>query len=264
MTLIAVAGGKGSPGVTTTALALAAAWPHDALVAECDPAGSDLAYRLRTSAGTPFQREPSLLSLAAACRRSGTGRSVVQVEAHCQVASAVRVLRGPLSPEQAVGLEPYWPAIAAALSADPTTVLADIGRLHPGNPALPVAAAADVILLVGRATVEGLAQLRDRVEQAAVAATRPSPPLLAVAVVAHATRGEQALRHAKEVLAHTGVPVAVTGWLSLDVRAVEGLLAGILPRRSPLLRSSRTLATALLGSLEAAAAQATASAVGAS
>ena len=45
MALIAVAADKGAPGVTTTALALAAVWPRPVLLAECDPAGGDLVYR---------------------------------------------------------------------------------------------------------------------------------------------------------------------------------------------------------------------------
>ena len=52
MALIAVAADKGAPGVTTTALALAAVWPRPVLLAECDPAGGDLVYRFppRTAA----------------------------------------------------------------------------------------------------------------------------------------------------------------------------------------------------------------------
>jgi len=41
--LIAVAADKGAPGVTTACIALAAVWPRQVLLAECDPAGGDLA-----------------------------------------------------------------------------------------------------------------------------------------------------------------------------------------------------------------------------
>jgi hypothetical protein len=250
MGLIAFAGGKGSPGVTTAALALAAVWPWPVMVAECDPAGSDLAYRLHTAGGTPFQHEPSLLSLAGASRRPAPGQPAARAEAHCQMAAGgVPVLRGPLSPEQAVGLEPYWPAIAAALAAAPVTVLADVGRLHPDNAALPVVAAADVVVLVGRASVEGLAHLRDRVEQAALAGRQSGSLRLVAVIVSEGTRGEQAVRHAAEVLAQTGIPVRVAGWLALDTRGVEAVAGGIRPRRSPLLRTARSVAAALLAAL---------------
>ena len=54
---------KGSPGVTTVALALASWWPRPVVVLEADPAGGDLAVRL----GLP--EDPGLVGLAAALRR---------------------------------------------------------------------------------------------------------------------------------------------------------------------------------------------------
>ena len=51
MALIAIASDKGAPGVTTSALALAAVWPRPVLLAECDPSGGDLAYRFPDSSG---------------------------------------------------------------------------------------------------------------------------------------------------------------------------------------------------------------------
>jgi len=53
MSLIAFASVKGSPGVTTTVLALASVWPtsQHLIVAELDPAGGDLATRFGQSFG---------------------------------------------------------------------------------------------------------------------------------------------------------------------------------------------------------------------
>src|SRR3954469_9876747 len=63
--LIVLSSLKGSPGVTTFTVALAANWPVALrrLVVECDPAGGDLAQRFGLAAS------PGLLSLAAAARR---------------------------------------------------------------------------------------------------------------------------------------------------------------------------------------------------
>jgi len=69
MALIAVAADKGAPGVTTTALALAAVWPRPVLLAECDPAGGDLVYRLPAADGGRLDQRRGLLSLAVAARR---------------------------------------------------------------------------------------------------------------------------------------------------------------------------------------------------
>jgi cellulose biosynthesis protein BcsQ len=69
MALIAIAADKGAPGATTTALALAAVWPRPVLLAECDPAGGDLVYRLPAADGGRLDQRRGLLSLAVAARR---------------------------------------------------------------------------------------------------------------------------------------------------------------------------------------------------
>ena len=69
MALIALAADKGSPGVTTTAVALAASWPRPALLAERDPSGGDLAYRLPGPHGQRLDPHRGLISLAVATRR---------------------------------------------------------------------------------------------------------------------------------------------------------------------------------------------------
>src|SRR5690349_14561468 len=57
--LVAVASFKGSPAVTSLAVALAARWPAPgAVVVEADPAGGDLAFRFG------LRREPGLSELA--------------------------------------------------------------------------------------------------------------------------------------------------------------------------------------------------------
>src|SRR6266702_8439110 len=72
--LVAVASLKGSPGVTTFALALAARWPTGpgdggssagarCVVVEADPSGGDIATRFDLAGS------PGLVSLAAAARR---------------------------------------------------------------------------------------------------------------------------------------------------------------------------------------------------
>lgn len=64
--LVALCSFKGSPGVTTSALAMAACSPSGVqpIVVECDPAGGDIFARFR------LEPVPGLVSLAAAARRS--------------------------------------------------------------------------------------------------------------------------------------------------------------------------------------------------
>jgi hypothetical protein len=77
MALYCLASPGGSPGVTTTALALVLSWPGEVVLAECDPAGRRvlsgfLAQRLTDSPG------PGLLGLAMALdhHHAGQGRAV--------------------------------------------------------------------------------------------------------------------------------------------------------------------------------------------
>jgi len=65
MALIALAADKGSPGVTTAAVALSAVWPRRVLLAETDPAGGDLVYRSAAAHGGPLNPNTGMLSTAA-------------------------------------------------------------------------------------------------------------------------------------------------------------------------------------------------------
>ena len=97
MPLIALASVKASPGVTTTALALAAAWPSQRrLLLEADPGGGDLGPWL----GLP--PAPGLVGLAAAARHDH-GSDVLWEHAQ-EVAGGVHVVVAPVGAEQAVRL----------------------------------------------------------------------------------------------------------------------------------------------------------------
>ena len=80
VTLVALCSLKGSPGVTTAALGLAAGWPsaEQPVVVECDPAGGDLLGRYRLE------------------RTLGEGASAIVYEAFdpkCERHVALKVLR---------------------------------------------------------------------------------------------------------------------------------------------------------------------------
>ena len=82
-----------SCGTTTLAVALAATWPatRPVLLVELDPAGGTLA------AASGWAAEPSLVSLAAAARRSSDPEAIW---AHCQhLPGGAAVLAAPPYPE---------------------------------------------------------------------------------------------------------------------------------------------------------------------
>ncbi|MFF1676120.1 MinD/ParA family protein [Streptomyces sp. NPDC058256] len=158
MTLVALCSLKGSPGVTTAALGMAARWPsgEHPVVVECDPAGGDLLARFR------LETSPGLVSLAAAARRGAEPGLVWQ---HTQrLPGGLPVVAGPARPEQACAALAQITGAGAAMlrraAARPgTVVVADCGRVGPGSPALEILRAADVMLLLARSHDDALSHV---------------------------------------------------------------------------------------------------------
>ncbi|WP_052373024.1 chromosome partitioning protein [Amycolatopsis taiwanensis] len=161
--LVVVVSVKGSPGVTTFSIALAARWPASAraLLVEADPSGGDVGVRFSLGSA------PSLVSLAAAARRSDDPALLWQ---HAQaLPGGLPVVTAPPDADRA----------RAALSAltDPTSgarvlrvpanapdaaVIVDCGRIDTGSPAMPVVRSADAMILLTRAHADDLAHLARR------------------------------------------------------------------------------------------------------
>ena len=76
------------------------------------------------------------------------------------VAGGLEVLAGPPTPAHTAALAVSWPAIPGLLSGrDDADVLADCGRLDLTAATARVIHAADLVLVLARATVEGVAHL---------------------------------------------------------------------------------------------------------
>ncbi len=162
--LVAVLSVKGSPGVTTFSVALAARWPAPdrPVLVEADPSGGDLAARFS------LDSTPGLLSLAAAARRSTDPAVVWQ---HVQglpgglpvvVAPAdadrARNALSALAPDPAAGAG----ILRAAADLPDTVVIVDCGRMDAGSPTMPVVRAADTMVLLTGAHADDLAHLPRR------------------------------------------------------------------------------------------------------
>ncbi|MEU7859426.1 hypothetical protein [Nonomuraea sp. NPDC049141] len=161
MALIVLAADKGAPGVTTAATALAAVWPRPVLLAECDPAGGDLAYRLPAADGGVLNPGKGLLTLAATARR---GLEPAQIHQHTQkIVGGLDVLVGLTHGEQASGLTWLWGPLGRALAAIPNAdVIADCGRLGAYPQLGDLMAQAEQVVLLTRATLDHVAHLRER------------------------------------------------------------------------------------------------------
>jgi hypothetical protein len=151
--MIALVSAKGSPGVTTSALAFTLAWPGRCLLAECDPAGGDvLAGYLRGS----LEAQRGLAQLAVAELR---GRLADEFDRQLVDLDPPRrqrlLLPGVRDPAQSATVAPVWAAIADHLRQlkAGTSVVADCGRLNGPQVGWPLLRAADRVLLVVRGTL---------------------------------------------------------------------------------------------------------------
>ncbi|MEV0966466.1 hypothetical protein AB0J25_28455 [Streptomyces sp. NPDC049910] len=154
--LIAIGSVTGAPGVTTTALLLAALWPRQAdggirpVVVEADASGGDLMIRF----GLP--PSPSLLDVAATAVQPYPGsllgavselpfgvRAVVSVPGHGPCRQAVRLMTGEAGRRVLRGED-----------GDVGTVLLDLGRL--GEDVTPLMETADHLVVVARGGAEPL------------------------------------------------------------------------------------------------------------
>jgi hypothetical protein len=252
MALIAVAADKGAPGVTTTALALAAVWPRPVLLAECDPAGGDLVYRLPAADGGRLDPRRGLLSLAVAARR---GLQPQQTWEHVQkLNGGLDVLTGVTNADQGAGLNLLWGPVGRVLAANTEAdVIADCGRLGVDGPLYDLLAEASLVVLVTRASLGEVIRLRDRAAAiGAGLAKRSRPGLLAdVVVVADYKHFRTSIAEIGEALSQTSAPARVAGGLADDSKGADllrGEWGGKLDK-SLLIRTARDIAENLVSRL---------------
>ncbi|PYC65570.1 carbon monoxide dehydrogenase maturation protein [Streptomyces tateyamensis] len=176
MAVIVVGAAKGSPGASTSALALAAAWPGDVqpLVLEADAGGGDalLRFGLRDS--------PGLVSLAAASRRAGLTTALLRKHVQ-RLPGGVEMVVAPAESAQCMAaldaLSPAW----AEAELDDALLIVDCGGLGVVGPsAEKLLSASDVLVLVTAGSVEALAHTAE-----AAARLRDRVGTLVVAVVGH-------------------------------------------------------------------------------
>lgn len=164
MATVALTSAKHSPGVTTSALVLATTWPRRVLLAECDPAGGDV------SAGLLRAEVPTgdgLLGLALAARRSLQPAAILGHTVPLNDSGEVRLLAGLTDPYQWRSVEPVCGRLAVAFREmgrldPPADVIVDVGRLDGGPGADELLAGADVVALVLRPTLVGVARAHPR------------------------------------------------------------------------------------------------------
>ncbi|MFD2763864.1 hypothetical protein [Micromonospora eburnea] len=167
MAVIALVSAKGSPGVTTSALAAALSWHRRLVLAECDPAGGSI---MAGYLGGALDGPRGIGELAVGELRDGNLDSafwsqLVDLDAPRRERL---LLPGVVDPAQAGSVTPLWQRFADFFTGlekgvPPYDVLADCGRLQVAAPPWPVLRAAAVVLLVTRAHLPDLSATRSAV-----------------------------------------------------------------------------------------------------
>ncbi|MFD7640481.1 hypothetical protein ACFV4P_07495 [Kitasatospora sp. NPDC059795] len=168
MTVVAVLGGPGAPGATSSALALLLSWPlrpgRRVLLAECDPdGGAILAGALEGRVEAVY----GLRNLAVADRRGLLAQTLWEqlLDVSPQGTGERLLLPGLTDPTQAPGLAYTWEPLVEALRAlepDGYDVILDLGRSGANGPMAVLTRRADVVAATVRTTLRGLSAARPR------------------------------------------------------------------------------------------------------
>lgn len=156
MTLIALTSASGSPGVTTTALGLALAWPRPVVLVEADPTGAS-AVAAGYMQGS-ILADKTIVDLAMSHRQGTLVEDLPRFLVTLPDSNA-KLLHGPLRHTQARSLDGVWEALAGALKGLERTgqdVIVDAGRLGLDGSPTKLLTAADLTLLVTHTTLPAL------------------------------------------------------------------------------------------------------------
>ena len=248
--IVSVCADKGAPGVTDLATVLGVVWPGARVVLEADCSGGDLPFRMTHADGDRLlDAQPSLLSLAADSRGEMSEAGLLRYSQPTTL--GVPVVPGALSAEAFGPVARLWPRVAEAAADWRGTVIADLGRLQPGDPAVTVARASTAVLLLARPDLAGLYHLRDRVAELAATMGDPALERSPVAVVVRTKTGsaaKDAVAQVRQMLEAAGSPVPVAGVFADDPAGVAMLRVGQPTARllaSDLMRSGQSLAQTL-------------------
>ena len=220
MAVFTFASASGSPGVTTTVLALALAWPRPVVVVEADPiAGSPILAGYFQGLAEPAG---GMVDLMVAQRQDQLVDRLASVLMPIPDTS-VRVLPGVQTRAQVSGLAGIWAPllqVLRGLQETGTDVLVDAGRFPAAGPFTPLGLGADVLLLVTGSNVPGTATARALL----IELTEQRPAGIGLLVV-----GPERPYSAGEVAGVLGLPAI--GHLAWDPRAAAVYSQGERPTR---------------------------------
>lgn len=157
MGVLVLTSATGSPGVTTTALGLALAWPRPVVLVDADPTGA-CPIQSGYFRGEDLGHDPTLVDLSVS-HRDGTLSTDLPRMLMTIPDTHVQFLPGLLSHTQAASMNPVWAPLChtlRALDSAGRDVIVDAGRLGLTGSPIPLIYGADLTLIVLRATLPGL------------------------------------------------------------------------------------------------------------
>lgn len=208
MAVIVLTSATGAPGVTTTVVALALAWPRPCLVIEADLTGGSSIIAGYLQGSVPHDR--GLVDLAMALRRGSLTEGLHQASIPLGYSPQARLVPGLTTPAQVATVQPLWEPMALVLRGlerTGTDVIIDAGRLGaPGGPG-PLLREADQVLLVTGTQLPGIPALpgRARMLREEFARKGTGDDALGLLVV-----GERRPYSAGELAKFTHLPVVTT------------------------------------------------------
>jgi len=239
MAVIALVSPKGSPGVTTAALACTLSWQRRTVLAECDPAGGSLLAGYLQGA---LEGPRGIGELAVAELRDGRleqdfWSQLIDLDAPRRERL---LLPGVVNPAQAGSVAPLWQRFADFFDqlddGEPGyDVIADCGRLHTALPPWPVLRAAAAVPVVTAARLPELSAARSVVEMLRRdLREHGAPPGTLRLLVVGPGHGKGEISRALQV--------PVIGHLPDDRRTAEVLsYGGTVRARRPLMRAAAAL-----------------------
>jgi hypothetical protein len=169
--LTVVTSGKAAPGATTSTWALALSWPGPLVVADCDPAGGDmapglLAGRVSTDLGLLSWSTSARRGIPALTAATMFAQHVVHIPEH----PSVWFLPGFTNMTQGFSFSgDVWERLALALERSSSAIgrdaLVDAGRLVGDRGNWPLLRAADQVLLAVRPSVRSVHAAQDATQK---------------------------------------------------------------------------------------------------
>jgi hypothetical protein len=248
MAIVALVSAKGSPGVTTAALACTLSWHRRLVLAEVDPAGGSV---MAGYLGGAVPGPRGLGELAVAELREGRLEAdfwsqLVDLDAPNRERL---LLPGIVDPVQVGSVAPLWQRFAdfflALEKGEPSyDVIVDCGRLHAPSPPWPILRAAAVVLVVTNAHLPDLSSARSTVNaiQRDFREHRVTPGSLRLLLVGDG-HGRSEISKALEL--------PVVGRLPHDPRTAEVLShGGTVKANRPLMRAADALEVPVISLLD--------------